>query len=156
MAKEIERKFLLSDDGWRQASDGGTRLRQGYLSTAPERNVRVRIKGEKAYLTVKGKTEGVTRLEFEYEVPLTDAETLLDKLCERPLIEKVRHRIEHGGRVWEIDEFGGENAGLVLAEVELEDENQTFEIPSWLGDEVSDDPRYYNASLIRAPYSTWR
>lgn len=154
MAHEIERKYLLKDDGWRQGAEG-TLYRQGYLSTAAERNVRVRTIGERAYLTVKGKGEGITRLEFEYEIPLADGEAMLDRLCHRPLIEKVRYKIEHGGLVWEVDEFRGENAGLVVAEVELESEDQVFAVPPWVGEEVTADPRYLNANLVRRPYTTW-
>ena len=154
MAKEIERKFLLSGDGWRVGARG-TSYRQGYLSTVKERTVRVRTVGEKGFLTVKGLTTGVTRAEFEYEIPTADAHAMLEALCERPLIEKKRYRIEYGGLVWEVDEFFGENAGLVLAEVELEHEGQTVDLPSWIGEEVSGDPRYFNANLIKKPFTTW-
>ncbi|MEM8929916.1 MAG: CYTH domain-containing protein [Acidobacteriota bacterium] len=158
MAQEIERKFLVVGDAWRDAGDGGTAFRQGYLSTDPERNVRVRTKGTKAVLTIKGKARGaagLTRAEFEVELLFDDAEAILDGLCLRPIIEKVRHRVEHGGLVWEIDEFSGDNAGLVVAEVELESEEQAFDRPAWLGEEVSDDSRYLNASLVERPYSQW-
>lgn len=154
MGKEIERKFLLADESWRGLGSG-TEFRQGYLSTDPDRNVRVRTKGDRAFLTIKGRTEGITRLEFEYEIPTDDANRLLDSLCERPLIEKTRFKVELGGLVWEIDEFRGENEGLVVAEVELESEEQAFERPPWLGDEVSHDPRYLNSNLVRRPYTTW-
>ena len=154
MATEIERKYLLKNDGWRAGAEG-VLYRQGYLSTAAERNVRVRTIGERAYLTVKGKGEGITRLEFEYEIPLADGEAMLDRLCHRPLIEKVRYKIEHGGLVWEVDEFRGDNAGLVVAEVELESEDQVFAAPPWVGEEVTADPRYLNANLVRRPYTTW-
>lgn len=154
MGQEIERKFLLADERWREGAEG-TVFRQGYLSTNPDRNVRVRTQGDKAFLTIKGRTEGVSRLEFEYEIPTTDAQHLLDALCERPLIEKTRYKVDFGGFVWEIDEFSGENSGLILAEVELEREDQPFERPPWLGEEVSDDPRYYNARLVQHPFSRW-
>ncbi len=154
MAKEIERKFLLSGDEWR-AGARGTSYRQGYLSTVKERTVRVRTVGDKGFLTVKGLTRGVERAEFEYEIPVADADAMLDTLCERPLIEKKRYRIEHGGLVWEIDEFFGENAGLLLAEVELEDERQRLDLPKWIGREVSGDPRYFNANLIKNPFTKW-
>ena len=154
MGTEIERKFLLAGESWKEGAQG-TLFRQGYLSMVPERNVRVRTQGEKAFLTIKGRTEGVSRLEFEYEIPLADARHLLDALCERPLIEKTRYLISHGGLVWEIDVFHGDNAGLVVAEVELEHEAQTFEKPPWVGEEVSDDPRYYNASLVKHPFNRW-
>lgn len=154
MAEEIERKFLVLGDDWRQAG-AGTGFRQGYLSSAPERVVRVRIAGEHAVLTVKGITEGVSRLEFEYPLPLADAEQMLDRLCEKPLIEKTRYRFEHAGMVWEVDEFHGDNAGLVVAEIELQHEGQHFERPPWLGEEVSDDPRYFNSNLANHPYREW-
>jgi CYTH domain-containing protein len=154
MAKEIERKFLLKGDGWRELASGEV-YRQGYLSTLKERTVRVRITGSKAYLTIKGPVTGATRLEYEYEIPLEDAEEMLDKLCEDPLIEKTRYKIEFGGLLWEVDEFGGENEGLFLAEVELSDENQEIELPEWIGEEVSGDPRYLNANLVKFPYRRW-
>jgi len=154
MGKEIERKFLVTGDAWRQL-DQGVRYRQGYLSTVKERTVRVRTVGERGYLTIKGVTEGVSRAEYEYEIPRADADALLDGLCERPLIEKVRRRIDHAGLTWEVDEFEGENLGLVIAEVELEHEQQRFEPPPWVGEEVSSDPRYYNANLIGNPYCNW-
>jgi CYTH domain-containing protein len=154
MGKEIERKFLVTGDAWRSMGQG-TRYRQGYLSTVKERTVRVRTVADKAYLTVKGVNEGIARAEFEYEIPVADANTLLDELCKRPLIEKDRYKIPYAGLTWEVDEFFGENAGLILAEVELESEDQTFDIPEWIGEDVSDDPRYYNANLIAHPYGTW-
>jgi CYTH domain-containing protein len=154
MGKEIERKYLVKGDAWRSMGQG-TRYRQGYLSTVKERTVRVRTVADKAYLTIKGVTEGIARAEFEYEIPVADANTLLDGLCKRPLIEKDRYKIPFAGLTWEVDEFFGENAGLILAEVELESEDQAFDIPEWIGAEVSDDPRYYNANLIAHPYRTW-
>lgn len=154
MGKEIERKFLVESDNWRSLAHG-TRYRQGYLSTVKERTVRVRTIADKGYLTIKGVSEGIARLEFEYEIPIDDANTLLDDLCERPLIEKDRYKIALGDRVWEVDEFFGENAGLIMAEVELENEDQAFETPTWIGQEVSDDPRYFNANLIANPYRNW-
>jgi CYTH domain-containing protein len=156
MATETERKFLVLSDHWKQEGKG-IRYRQGYLSTHPERTVRVRIGCEKAYLTVKGITkEGVSRLEFEYPIPLQDAEQMLDTLCERPLIEKTRYRIDHGGLVWEVDEFEGENKGLVVAEVELRSATEPVERPEWVGQEVSGDPKYFNANLIVNPYTRWK
>ncbi|MFG0253765.1 MAG: CYTH domain-containing protein [Rhodopirellula sp. JB053] len=153
MGIEIERKFLVKDQGYR--SEDSTLLRQGYLSTVKERTVRVRIAGEKAFLTIKGTTEGATRSEYEYEIPTKDAEEMLDKLCPPPLIEKRRYRTQHDGMVWEVDEFFGANEGLVLAEIELDEEGQQFATPSWLGEEVTEDRRYYNANLISNPYSNW-
>ena len=154
MGVEIERKFLLAGDAWRGLGQP-VLLRQGYLSSARERVVRVRIEGEQAMLTIKGANVGATRGEWEYPIPLADAVELLDGLCEQPLIEKVRHRIEHAGMVWEVDEFLGANAGLIVAEIELASEDQPFEKPEWIGAEVSGDARYYNANLIRHPFSQW-
>ena len=154
MGVEIERKFLLQGDAWRGLGQA-VLLRQGYLSSARERVVRVRIEGEQAMLTIKGANVGATRGVWEYPIPLDDAVELLDGLCEQPLIEKVRHRIEHAGMVWEVDEFLGANAGLVVAEIELASEDQPFEKPEWIGVEVSGDARYYNANLIRHPFSQW-
>lgn len=154
MGVEIERKFLLAGDAWRGLGQA-VLLRQGYLSSTRERVVRVRIEGEQAMLTIKGANVGATRGEWEYPIPLADAVELLDGLCEQPLIEKVRHRIEHAGMVWEVDEFLGANAGLVVAEIELASEDQPFEKPEWIGAEVSGDARYYNANLIRHPFSQW-
>ncbi len=153
MAKEIERKFLVSGDAWRQLATG-THYRQGYLSTVKERTVRVRTINEEAFLTIKGITRGVTRVEYEYPIPHADAVELLD-LCEQPIIEKHRYKIETGGLIWEVDEFHGVNEGLIVAEVELESEEQEFSRPDWIGEEVSGDPRYYNANLIANPFTTW-
>lgn len=154
MGKEIERKFLIEeDDGWKRVETKA--YRQGYLNTTKERTVRVRTIGEKGYLTIKGVTKGATRLEFEYEIAVEDAQQMLDELCERPLIEKTRRKIEYSGFTWEIDEFFGENDGLVIAEIELEDEGQNFDKPSWIKEEVTDDPRYFNANLVKHPYSQW-
>ncbi|MGD8618971.1 MAG: CYTH domain-containing protein [Gammaproteobacteria bacterium] len=154
MATEIERKFLVKDDTWRGLGEGD-HYRQGYLSTEPERTVRVRAAAGKGYLTIKGKTVNATRVEYEYVIPLQDADAMLDELCERPLIEKTRYRIDHQGLVWEVDEFEGENAGLVIAEVELASAEQVVALPAWVGDEVTADPRYYNANLITSPFSRW-
>ncbi|MGB5809369.1 MAG: CYTH domain-containing protein [Polyangiales bacterium] len=154
MGQEIERKFLVEDDTWRDGAIS-THFRQGFLSTVPERTVRVRLAGERGTLTVKGKTIGATRLEFEYEIPTVDAQTLLDSLCERPLIEKTRFVRQEGAHTWEIDVFEADNQGLIVAEIELEAEDEAFERPSWIGKEVTDDPRYFNANLIKHPYRTW-
>ena len=153
MALEIERKFLVTGDEWRKAE--GTVLRQGYLSTHPERTVRVRVEGDKGTLDVKGITRGATRSEYEYDIPTEDAAELL-RLCEPPLIEKVRRRLEHDGLVWEVDEFFGENQGLVVAEVELEHEDRPFTKPVWVGEEVTNDPRFYNANLVANPFTKWQ
>jgi len=154
MGKEIERKFLVKNDSWRGQVEG-RRYRQGYLSTVKERTVRIRTAGDKGFITVKGITVGASRSEYEYEIPLTDANEMLDRLCERPLIEKTRYRIPQGNVAWEIDEFEGDNRGLITAEVELKDEHQSVAFPSWLGQEVTGDPRYFNANLVAKPYSTW-
>ena len=156
MPQEIERKFLVRDESWRAAADAGTRYRQGYLSTDPRRVVRVRAGGDRAYVTIKGVTRGISRDEYEYPIPVADAEAILDALALRPLIEKVRHHVRHAGHLWEVDVFAGDNAGLVVAEVELPSEDTPVELPPWIGDEVSHDPRYSNAALVEKPYSTWR
>lgn len=155
MSKEIERKFLVNGNVWRTLAQG-VLYRQGYLSSAKERTVRVRTAGEKGFLTVKGITNGVTRSEFEYEIPFADADEMLSGLAEKPLIEKRRFKNPAGSLVWEIDEFLGENAGLIVAEIELPDEDAPFERPDWLGREVSNDPRYFNSNLVRHPFSQWQ
>ena len=154
MPQEIERKYLVIGDAWRNLATG-THYRQGYLNGAKERTVRIRTIGEKAFLTIKGETSGVSREEYEYEIPYGDAMQMLENLAEKPLIEKIRYQIPYEGLVWEIDEFLGENAGLIVAEIELADENQPFVKPAWIDKEVSSDPRYYNANLVRHPYRLW-
>ena len=154
MGKEIERKFLVKNDSWK-AKAKGKRYRQGYLSTLKERTVRVRTAGDQGYLTIKGITQGASRAEYEYEIPFSDANEMLDGLCERPIIEKTRYRLPQDDIVWEIDEFDGDNRGLIVAEVELKDEHQTVKMPDWIGQEVTDDPRYFNANLVKKPFSTW-
>ena len=154
MAKEIERKFLVQLSAWTPQS-GGKYYKQGYLNSQKERVVRVRIAGDKGQLTIKGITTGVTRVEFEYPSPVEDAGLMLDNLCEKPLIEKHRHKEVHGGKTWEIDVFHGENEGLVVAEIELTTEDEAFNRPAWLGEEVSSDPRYFNSNLLKNPYKNW-
>ena len=154
MGKEIERKYLLKGDSWRSLAKG-TKYRQGYLNSTKERVVRVRTIGDKGYLTIKGITTGATRVEYEYDIPISDATAMLDDLCEKPVIEKNRYKITFAGLVWEVDEFFGENMGLIVAEVELEDEGQRFEKPEWIGDEVTGDPKYFNSNLIVNPYIKW-
>ena len=156
MASEIERKFLVNREAWPTPSDSGVLYRQGYLSVDPERTVRVRIAGEDAFLTVKGLTRGIERLEFEYLIPVADATVMLDELCVKPLVEKTRYQIPVGRFTWEVDEFLGDNEGLMLAEVELRDKDALVEFPRWAGKEVSDDPRYFNSNLSRNPYSRWK
>jgi adenylate cyclase len=152
---EIERKFLLKGDAWRTL-ETPVLLRQGYLSLDPARTVRVRIEGASGTMTIKGKNAGATRGEWEYPIPVADAAELLDKLCQCPLIEKYRRRIAYQGHTWEVDEFLGENAGLLVAEIELASEDEAFDKPDWIGEEVTGDARYYNSSLIRTPYSLWK
>lgn len=155
MPMEIERKFLLRDEGWRQAVYEVQQLRQGYLNNEKRCSVRVRTDGGRAWLNIKSATLGAQRQEFEYEIPLAEAEQMLDSLSLKPLIEKRRHLVRVGGHVWEIDEFEGDNAGLVVAEVELDDADEAFERPDWLGEEVTHDVRYYNTSLSRQPFKDW-
>ena len=153
MAKEIERKFLLKNDNWRRNAKG-TFYKQGYLSTQKERTARVRVSGQQAYLTIKGPSHGASRLEFEYKIPVNDALEILE-LCEKPIIEKTRYIVQYKKLKWEIDEFEGVNKGLILAEIELTHEDQKIELPEWIGDEVTGNPDYYNASLIKKPFSKW-
>jgi adenylate cyclase len=160
MATEIERKFLLANDDWRAQADAGTQMRQGYLSSGPanseqKASVRVRIVGEHANLNIKSATLGVTRQEYEYPIPLSDANELLNSLADGPLIEKTRYHVGHGKHTWEIDVFAGDNQGLVVAEIELGSEDEQFERPTWVGEEVSDDPRYYNVCLVKHPFKDW-
>lgn len=153
MGVEIERKFLVQGTAWKQSE--GVSYRQGYLNRDKHRTVRVRVAGDAAFLTVKGISRGATRAEFEYAIPLADAQQLLT-LCDGPLIEKTRYVIPYQGTTWEVDEFGGDNAGLVVAEVELLSEDQPFARPPWLGAEVTQDARYFNSSLASVPYGQWR
>lgn len=153
MGKEIERKFLVVSDDWREGAVG-TLFKQGYLSRDPGHTVRVRLAGEQGFLTVKGRRRGLTKAEYEYAIPGGDAIELL-RMCGQPLIEKVRYRVPHAGKVWEVDEFSGANAGLVVAEIELQAETELFELPPWVGQEVSQDKRYYNSQLGVRPYSVW-
>ena len=166
MGKEIERKFLVRDDTWRVEADAGLHCAQGYLCVGPPVAVRVRIMGGKAMLNIKkavlstggeipGAIHAVERDEFEYPIPLDDAEALLAGLCNGYPIEKTRHKFSYGGYVWEIDVFAGENAGLIVAEIELSSADEPFERPSWLAEEVSHDPRYLNSNLSRKPFSQW-
>lgn len=155
MGTEIERKFLVTTDGWRSAATRVLLLRQGYLSTNPECAVRVRISGNEAWLTVKGRSVNGVAPEFEYPVPVADAAAMLDKLAQKPLIEKKRHIIPMDVFTWEVDEFFGENKGLVIAEIELASADQPYPVPAWLGREVTGDPRYYNASLVARPFLSW-
>ena len=154
MGVEIERKFLVKNDDWKNL---GTAVlyRQGYISSDYQKIVRIRTAGEKAFLTIKSKSDGIKRMEYEYEIPFADGHELLETLCEPPIVEKTRTKIEWKGFLWEIDEFSGLNAGLVVAEIELPDEDTIFENPDWIGREVSEDKRYSNSNLIKMPFSKW-
>ena len=154
MATEIERKFLVTGDEWRDGAEA-VACRQGYLAIGPPASVRVRVMGDKAMLNVKQSTLEIARAEYEYAIPLEDAHRMLDTLCDGRLVEKTRHYVRHATETWEVDEFHGANAGLIVAEIELASEDQTFERPSWLGREVSGDARYLNSSLSLNPYSAW-
>lgn len=160
MATEIERKFLVQGSDWRAAADAGTRLRQGYLSRisgsdAVRSSIRVRTEGEHAYLNIKSATLGIRRQEYEYAIPVQDADELLAQLCVGAIVEKTRYHVRVGAHLWEIDVFAGDNAGLIVAEIELTDEHEDFVRPDWLGAEVSSDPRYYNVCLAERPYCSW-
>lgn len=151
---EIERKFLVKDDSWR-SSAFGKKFHQGYLNSNKDWTARVRTIDNKGYLTIKGIAKGPVRVEYEYEIPVYDAREMLDRLCEKPLIEKSRYKIEHHVLVWEVDEFHGENQGLIIAELELDFKDQKFEKPEWIGAEVRGDSKYFNSNLIHHPYSQW-
>jgi adenylate cyclase len=156
VALEIERKFLLSTDAWRDAATAGVRYRQGYLCVDPLRTVRVRLEGDRARLAIKGLVDGgLVRREYEVDLAPAMASELLEHLCLRPLVEKTRHKVKVGPHTWEIDVFEGDNAGLVVAEIELTQPEEVFERPTWLGAEVTDDPRYLNSNLVARPFSTW-
>jgi adenylate cyclase len=153
--REIERRFLVQSDAWKQ---GGKpiRITQGYLSRVNERVVRVRLAGGKGSITIKGRAQGHRRKEFEYEIPAAHAAEMLDQVCERPILDKLRHHVSIAGIVWEVDEFLGENAGLVIAEVGLARNGQLIALPHWVGAEITDDSRYFNSQLVSHPYSTWK
>ena len=153
---EIERKFLVTDDSFKKEAFAQNHIAQGYLSSVPERTVRVRIKGDKGYLTIKGisNDSGMSRFEWEKEIPVAEAKELL-LLCEKGVIDKTRFEIKRGNHIFEVDEFYGKNEGLIVAEIELDSETETFEKPSWLGDEVTNSNRYYNAYLSTNPYKNW-
>lgn len=157
MALEIEKKFLVKQHAWPKPSEGGVRMRQGYVETKNGTTVRVRIAGEKAFLTLKDRAVGIVRHEFEYEIPVSDAETLLETMCAKPQVDKIRYRIKaaEANLVWEVDEFLGENAPLVTAEIELPSAETLFAKPDWIGDDVTDDHRYKNNNLAACPYATW-
>lgn len=154
MALEIERKYLIDLEKI-GSLENGQRIKQGYLSTSKESVVRVRVKDEKAYLTIKGSNSGVTRLEFEYEIPLDEANEMLDKLCQKPTIDKTRYLVKHENHIWEIDVFYGDNQGLVVAEVELSSEDEKINLPFWIKEEVTSDIRYFNSNLMKHPFKDW-
>jgi len=155
MPIEIERKFLLSNDTWRDEVVKSSRIRQGYMGIIDKASVRIRIQGDKANINVKSATLDIRRMEYEYEIPLDEAEEMLDQLCNQPQIDKTRFIVKRDGHVWEIDEFYGDNEGLVVAEVELGSEDEAVIKPDWIGEEVTTDPRYYNVSLIKHPFKEW-
>lgn len=155
MGTEIERKFLVCGDEWRKGAVG-VEYRQGYLPTSDACVVRIRTAGAEALLTVKGRTVGIFRQEFEYSIPFKDAEEMLATLCNSPLIEKKRFTVQHGVHQWVIDEFSGDNQGLIVAEVELSTEDESVSLPTWIGKEVSDDPRFFNVNLVTHPFRDWQ
>ena len=155
MAKEIERKFLVTGDRWRELVIESARQIQGYFTTNAACSIRVRVSGEEANLNIKSATLGITRTEYDYPLPLNDALDMLEHLCNKPLIEKTRYYVQHENHLWEIDVFEGDNAGLVVAEVELKSADEKVALPDWAGDDVSDDPRYYNVCLVTHPYKSW-
>jgi len=155
MGVEIERKFLVKDDSWRSDVESQAHLMQGYLADGDKATVRVRITDDAACLTIKGPTVGIRRSEYEYPIPLADARAMLRDFAVYPSIDKTRYRVRSSRHLWELDLFAGENAGLVLAELELDSEHEPFELPPWAGGDVSDDPRYYNVNLARHPYKHW-
>lgn len=155
MGREIERKFLVTGDSWRNNAQEESCC-QGYICLGKGPTVRVRIIGGRAFLTVKGESRGIVRNEYEYSIPVPDAQEMLDHVCEKPFIEKKRYTVKYKGMIWEVDEFFGENEGLIVAEVELENEDQLFPLPGWVGKEVTGDPRFYNVSLVRNPYAKWK
>lgn len=155
MGIEIERKFLVRDDRWRAQADAGIRYRQGYFGAPHRASIRIRVEGERANINIKSAELTARRLEYEYPIPLADAEEMLERLCVGASVEKTRYRVPVAGHVWEIDVFEGANTGLVVAEVELSDEQEHFELPPWVGEEVTADPRYYNVNLVHHPYKDW-
>lgn len=156
MGIEIERKFLTLSEGWKSQTVRSVSIRQGYLARGPEASVRVRVAGDQAWITIKGRSSGISRTEFEYPVPLEDAEQLLEHHCPGRHIEKRRHWVPNAEHTWEVDVFEGANRGLVMAEIELQHVDEAFVLPDWVGMEVSDDPRYFNAYLAEHPYREWK
>jgi CYTH domain-containing protein len=155
MPVEIERKFLVRNDAWKTRAVIGTNYVQGYIIASARKAVRIRIAGKRAFVSFKGKITAVRRKEFEYEIPSSEAREMLAFFCARPPVEKIRYRVKSGGKMWEVDEFLGENEGLVVAEIELEREDEYFEIPEWVGEEVTRDSRYLGMNLYKQPFKTW-
>ena len=155
MSKEIERKFLIINDDWKALPSQSEKYIQGYFVTNEKCSIRVRIAEDSASINIKSATLGVTRSEYDFPVPVNDAREMLQNLCVRPLIEKIRHKINYDNHIWEVDVFSGENEGLIVAEIELDSADEIFSKPGWIGEEVSDDPRYYNVCLVEHPYKTW-
>ncbi len=155
MAKEIERKYLVINNNWQNNIIRKSVYRQGYMSSNKNCSVRIRISENRATINIKSATLGITRDEYEYEIPLDDANEMLDKLCTKPLIEKTRHYVKENDSTWELDVFSGDNEGLIVAEIELDDADQLIKLPDWAGKEVSDDPKYYNVCLVNNPYKDW-
>lgn len=155
MATEIERKFTVINEDWRELVSHSKIYRQGYMSNNEQASVRVRIEDESANLNIKSATLGIERMEYEYDIPKHEAEEMLEHLCAKPLIEKTRHFVTYEGKIWEVDVFEGDNQGLVVAEVELNDANEPIALPSWVGEDVSHDKRYYNVCLVTHPYKDW-
>lgn len=155
MGIEIERKYLITNESWQEHADEGINIVQGYMGSNAKSSIRIRINGDSANLNIKSKTIGIQRSEYDYAIPLDEAKEMLENLCDKPYVEKTRYHVDYKGHEWEIDVFAGENAGLIVAEIELSSTQEHFELPEWLGDEVSDDPRYYNICLVTHPYKTW-
>jgi adenylate cyclase len=155
MATEIEHKFLIINDNWRDHADEGIYMVQGYMGSNEKSSIRIRINGDSANLNIKGKTIGIQRSEYDYPIPVVEAKEILETLCDKPFIEKTRFHVMHDGHEWEIDVFAGDNEGLVVAEIELNSIDEEFSLPDWAGEDVSDDPRYYNICLVTHPYKDW-
>ncbi|MCG8379114.1 MAG: CYTH domain-containing protein [Proteobacteria bacterium] len=155
MANEIERKYLIINDAWKVHADDGIQIIQGYMDSNEKSSIRIRINGDKANLNIKSKTIGIKRSEYDYKIPLEEAKEMLETLCDKPFIEKTRYHVKHEDHTWEIDVFAGDNEGLIVAEIELDTTDETFNLPDWAGEEVSNDPRYYNICLVTHPFKQW-
>jgi adenylate cyclase len=155
MSTEIERKFLLENDSWRKDADEGLYMVQGYMGSNEKSSIRIRINGDTANLNIKSKTIGIQRSEYDYPIPIDEAKEILESLCDKPFIEKTRFHVMHDGHEWEIDVFAGDNEGLIVAELELDSVDENFTLPDWVGEDVSEDPRYYNICLVSHPFKDW-